>query len=61
MRRVVRFSRLWFLTLAAAPLLQLTACANTDFQSLVSVGVANFTINQLTIAAGTVLDNLLGV
>lgn len=61
MRRVVRFSRHWLLLLAAAPLLQLSACTSTDLQSLVSVGIANFTINQLTVAAGTVIDNLFGV
>lgn len=48
-------------TLALIPLLQVSACQNVDLSTALSVGLANFTINQSTTAFDTVLRNLLGL
>lgn len=57
-RRLLRKSMIIVSTL---PLLQASSCGQVDLQSALTVGLANFTINQVTVAADTIFRNLLGV
>ena len=54
-------TRRWCAVLALMPLLQVTACQNLDLSSAFSVGLANFAINQSTIAFDTIIRNLIGL
>ncbi len=58
---VMRFVRKTMIVLSTLPLLQTTSCGQVDLQSALTVGLANFTINQVTVAADTIFRNLLGV